>query len=289
MGTRSLYKEDWFSYEHLQALENYVGEEFACAFSTIQAAIQGCLELLGTRSAIVPVIMPVTAPPDTLAGVLRSGGHPLLLDVDKETLQIDASQLSDAIRILNEEKNIPIVLFTRPLGAPVSQQLLDIAADYASVLDARMLPHPGLTDKDLTCTFNVYDLTSVCGSGALVLHRFERQMEQLKQVRSGPMGLSANLPELSAKLALEELKSLGDAVKESPVSWIKVNDAEKIKYILHAEDIEVVQSVVPLYIMEEVRRRYASEPEYPVAEELSNKYICVSNEVQNRVREIING
>ena len=55
-------------------------------------------------------------------------------------------------------------------------------------------------------------------------------------------------------------------------------DAEKAILTLNAADIESVKSVVPLYILDEVKRRYKEVPEYPVAEKLFNKYICLSSE-----------
>jgi hypothetical protein len=278
MGTRTLYKEDWFSYEHLQALEDYTCAEFSCAFSSVQYAVQACLELLGARTAPVPVLMSVTAPPDTLAGVLRAGGHPLLIDIDEETLQIDEEFLKDAISLLEEDKNIPVVLLTRPLGTVISDSMLEIIADVPSILDARVLPHSYLSPEELSCTFNIFDLTPVCGTGAVVIHRFEKQVEQLKQVRSGPMGLGAHLSELDAQFALNELQALGERAGDSPVTWVKVPDAEKAVLTLNAADIESVKSVVPLYLLEEVKRRYKEVPEYPVAEKLFNKYICVSSE-----------
>lgn len=291
MGTRSLYSKDWYSYEHLNALEEYTCAEFSCAFNGVQTAVQACLELLGTRTAPVPVLMPVTAPPDTLAGVLRAGAHPLLLDVDEETLQIDETQLKEAIAMLEEENNVPIVLLTRPLGKTVPDSLLELIQDQPSILDARVLPHPGLSPDELTCTFNIFDLTPVCGAGAIVIHRFEKQVEQLKHVRSGPMGLSAHLSELDAEFALKELKALGDKVGESPISWFKVPDADRFVMTLNAIDIESVKSVVPLFLLEEVKSRYQEPPEYPVAEKLFNRYICVSSkeEVVSEVREIIDG
>ena len=290
MGTRTLYKEDWFSFEHVRALEDYTCAEFGCSFNSVQSATQACLELLGARSAPLPVIMSVTAPPDTLSGVLRAGGHPLLLDIDEDTLQIDEKALKETIAILEEENNIPLVLLTRPLGKPISDSMLEIIKEQPSILDARLLPHPDLSVDDLTCTFNIFDLTPVCGTGALVIHRFLKQIEQLKHVRSGPMGLGASLPELDAKFALKELKALGDRATKSPISWFKVEDADEAVKLLNSNDIESAKAVVPLYILSEVKRRFQEEPEYPVAEKMSNKYICVSSDedVVEEVKGILN-
>jgi dTDP-4-amino-4,6-dideoxygalactose transaminase len=311
MGKISLYgEEDWFSLKHLSALEMYIAGKHTCATNTVQTAVQACLELLGTRADVVPVIMPVTAPPDTLAAVLRSGAHPLLLGIDEETLQIDLEQLKDAIAMLEEDERVPIVLLNRPFGQPVRPELSEVIADLPSVCDSRLLPHPELEEDDLPCSFNIFDLTPICGSGAVIVHPFVTQVKQLKEVRNGPMGLAGALPEQQAKHALAVLKSfplqvklyeeslnqlmsygldvMGPSKWPAPL-WIKVPNARLIVAHLASYDIASAVGLHPLYGLDEVKRRYKEDPEYPVAEKLENSFVCIPThqKVQGREEEIV--
>jgi dTDP-4-amino-4,6-dideoxygalactose transaminase len=312
MGTKTLYDEDWFSHNHLTALESFIAEEHACAVSTTQIAVQSCLELLGTRTALVPVIAPITLPPDSLSGVLRAGAHPLLLDIDKDTLQMDADQLREVIEILDNEGNTPIVLFNRPFGSHISAKLLDLVQDLPSIVDSRLLPHDSLTEDDLPCVFNLFDLTPICGGGAIILHKYVEQVAQLKLVRSGPMGLSGALSEPQAEMALRKLKDFETRLEhykkvvdrflvhefevqmygpcdQPSILWLKVSNARQFAATLKSYGIEAVIGIVPLYRLEEVRRRYAEEPDYPVVDSLENKFVCVpaEEEVIRKVIEII--
>lgn len=304
MGTKiPLYGvEDWFSRKHLTELENLIAGEYACVTNTTQTAIQACLELMGTRSSVIPVILPVTAPPDTIAGVLRAGAHPLLLDIDENTLQIDPAQLRDVLVMLKEaeEEKVPVVLFNKPFGLPISDDLLVQVQDLPTVCDSRQIPHANLEVEDLQCAFNIFSLTAICGAGAVVIHSFPAQVSQLKAVRSGPMGLAGALSEQQAKHVHAVLKSYHSDLKlygrviESmhkyasainievmPISkgpapmWLKVPNARKIVAHLASYDIEAAVGLYPLHNLDEIRRRYVEEPEYPVAESLENRFVCI--------------
>jgi dTDP-4-amino-4,6-dideoxygalactose transaminase len=304
--------EDWSSQHHLAALEAYIAKGHSCATNSVQTAVQACLELLGTRSSIVPVILPVTAPPDTLAGVLRAGAHPLLLDIDEDSLQLDPAQLRDAIATLAEEDKVPIVLFNRPFGSPVSPDLLVQVDELCTICDSRLVPHPDMVEEDLPAVFNIFDLTPICGNGAVVVHAFPKQVAQLRAVRNGPLGLGGALSEPQARNVLAHLKSYPLEVSlyksvvcsflEEPEApehllhskwpaplWFRVPNARKAVAQLASYGIEAAVGLTPLYILEEVKSRYQEEPEYPVADKLQNSFVCVPThqDVQGHEKKII--
>lgn len=284
MGTKTtLYQEDWHSKEWLTTLEDMIAPKHSCATSSVQIAVQACLELLGTRTDVIPLILPVTAAPDTLSAVLRSGAHPLLLDIEEHTLQMDVGLLKEAIDLLAQEDKVPVVLFNRPFGDPIRPELLELVQDCPSIVDSRLVPHEDLGVDDLCCTFNIFDMTPLCGSGGFIIHKFPPQVRQLKQVVSGFLGLGGLLPELTAEYVVTELKH---GIPE-PLDWVKVPNARRAVATLAAEGIEAVVAVFPLHNLDEVRRRYTEEPEYPVAEKVENTYICVSSKALSRVNRIL--
>ena len=308
MGT-TFYIEDWFSHQHLKKLEKLIAPGYSCAFDSVQNAVQAACELLGARIDMVPVILPVTAPPDTLAAVLRAGCHPLLLDIEEDTLQMNPSQLKEVIDLLEEEEKVPIVLFTRPAGLPINPALLRMVEDLPSIADTRLLPHPELVGEDVPCSFNIFDLTPICGSGAVVVHAFEDNLPHLKEVRNGPMGLNAMLPEQQAKHAYavlgcfgieldmykdvsthfaKHLPVLGPSRWPAPV-WVRVDNARSVATHLASYDIQAKIGLYPLYKLEEVRIRYAENPDYPVAESLENSFLCIPTHqnVQGKEEDIV--
>jgi hypothetical protein len=292
----------------LEELEQLVAGPYACATASVQIAVQSCLELLGTRVDVIPVIMPVTSAPDTLAAVLRAGGHPLLLDIEEEHLQLDPAQLRDALEMLEEQKRVPVILFNRPFRAPVREELLEMVLDYPSIVDSRVVPHEKLTGLDICCTFNVFDLSTVCEAGALIIHKFPEQVDQLKMVRSGPMGLDGALPEMLAKEAVyvhgcwqntrkhywgEVEKFIGTEHQvmgpstEPGVVWLKVDNARRTAATLKSYGVEAVLGLAPLYDLEEVKRRYREEPEYPVTKALENSFVCFNYEDIDKALKVL--
>lgn len=280
---------------YLEELEELVAGPYSCATASVQIAVQSCLELLGTRVDVIPVIMPVTSAPDTLSAVLRAGGHPLLLDIEDEYLQMDLEQLRDALEMLEEQNRVPVILFNQPFRMPVRKELLELVLDYPSIVDSRIVPHEQLSGPDIPCTFNVFDLSIVCGAGGLIIHKFPEQVDQLKMVRSGPMGLDGALPEMLAEEAADaqsywqttreyywgevekfigtEHQVMGPST-EPGVVWLRVDNARRTAVTLKSYGVEAVLGLAPLYNIEEVKRRYREEPEYPVTKALENSFVC---------------
>lgn len=295
--------------KNLVKLENSLAEGHTCAFNTVQSAVQATLELLGTRVDPIPVVMPVTSAPDTMSAVLRAGAHPILLDINENDFQMDAGQLAEVLEYFQEQDRVPIGLLNRPFGRVVRPDLLELVNDIPSILDARMVPHPDLGEDDVPCAFNIFSLDPICGQGGVVIHGFKHQVVTLKHIRSGSMGLNAHLPEAQAKHALavlkdfstelklyeevcarysEELDVVGTGSWPGPV-WVRVKNVKNTQ--MNLLDVGVRTAVAPyaLYELDEIRRRYAETPEYPVAAKVQGSCIALPahHHVADRVDEII--
>lgn len=281
-------------------LESYFGPS-AVVFGTYQAAIASILECLGSRTGLIPVVMAITTPPDTLAGVLRAGGDPILLDICPQTLQVDPEVLAEVLT----ELDAAVVVLTRPGGQPVDPRILEVVGENPTILDSRLMPSASL-ELDCVATFNVFDFGGIIGSGALVIHKFSEQVRELKLVRNGLLGLSGNLNELLAAGVLKRLKedpglshkftSQNQAASlylsklneqlvipfvESP-TWpyfiVRVRNANEVIAQLH-NTVEIVKPVFPLHLLSEVNRRWVEKPSYPVAESLTTQLVALPTHV----------
>lgn len=281
-------------------LEQYFGPA-AVAFGTYQASISAILEVLGTRTHLIPVVMPITASPDTIAATLRAGGDPLLLDIRPQTLQMDPNEL----RTVLAEVKAAAVILTRPAGQPVDPELLEVAGENPTILDSRLPPHSKIAD-DCVGTFNVFDLAPVVGTGSIVIHKFDQQVRELKLVRNGLLGLSGNLNDALAAYALKRLKQDEgldsrrgvqhtvafeymkllkekyvfpfDESPEWPYFIVRVDNADKVIAHLHSE-VEIVKPVFPLHMLSDINRRWVEKPEYPVAEGLWRKLVALPTHI----------
>ncbi len=296
-----LVEGDFQSTKPVEELEALLGGESAISVSSTQLAIQMCLEVLGSRTHMIPCILPVNAPLDTMAAVLRAGAQPILLDINGGTLQMDAEQLQEALT----EVEASVVLLTRPGGQPVSEELLELVQDQPTIIDTRLPPRPEFdTEIDLCGTFNVFDLTQVCGSGAVIKHKFAKQQKLLRKIRSGVMGHSAQLPALLAVRAckvirnadkrlawyrsdVERLRSeLNRYADRGIIPWpaspsgrtpllVFVPNARRAITQLRSHNIEAALGSYPLHDLTELRQRYKEEPSYPVAEQVMNQVIAL--------------
>lgn len=277
-------------------LEKHFGPT-ATAFGTYQAAIASCLEVLGSRTHMIPVVMPITASPDTISGALRAGGSPILLDIRPSTLQLDPAILKDVL----EELKAAVVILTRPAGQAVDPELLEITEGVPTILDSRLPPHENIKN-DCICSFNIFDLSPLVGSGALVIHKFNEQVRELKTVRNGILGLAGSLPDplsmhvlktLKADPTLQErretqLKVVNkyiDLVKEKyafpfdqspewPYFILRVENSNKVIAHLYSE-VELVKPIFPLHLLSDINKRWKEKPEYPVAEGLNRCLIAL--------------
>ncbi len=281
-------------------LEQYFGPA-AVAFGTYQASLSAILEVLGTRTHLIPVVMPITASPDTIAATLRAGGDPVLLDILPQTLQMDPGEL----RLVLSELKAAVVILTRPAGQAVDPELLAVVGENPTILDSRLPPHEKIADQCI-CTFNVFDLAPIIGTGSVVIHKFDQQVRELKLVRNGLLGLCGNLNDALAAYALKRLKADPgldtrrgvqgtvayeyikllkekyvfpfDESPEWPYFIVRVDNADKVVAHLHSE-VELVKPVFPLHMLSDVNRRWMEKPEYPVAEGLWRKLVALPTHV----------
>jgi dTDP-4-amino-4,6-dideoxygalactose transaminase len=270
--------------------------EHAVGFNTYQLALQSTLELLGTRLAPLPVIMPISSSPDTMSAVLRSGAAPVLLDLDYQTLQMNPTQLQEAL----QELKTAIVLLTLPGGQPVAEGLLKQVVDLPTIIDTRLVPDK--PPKSIGA-FTVYDITCMAGSGGVVVHKFPQQLHDLRVIRSGELGHAGALswPQLNYfhsrypkvasrkqhqaliahwyKSDLQKCNKSGMIVftdsEEWPYFLVRVVDAQRVVAHLQSEGVQAMLGCYPLHLVDEMKNRWKVAPEYPVAEKLMNELVAL--------------
>lgn len=292
-------------------LEQFLGPA-AVAFSTYQAAITAILEVLGSRTHDVPVIMPVTASPDTIAAVLRSGASPLLLDIDPATLQLDHLLLTEVLT----ELPAAVVLLDRPGGRKVEAALLELVQDLPTIIDTRLVPSLSI-EEDCVGTFTVFDLGPVIGTGSIVIHKYSEQINELKVVRNGILGLAAHLTDTLALLAHSQLTAdpMLEARKQTqreiaaeytrllsgkrhclfldneefPYFTVDVENADKVIAHLHSYGIAALKPVYPLHLIPNISRRWAETPSYPNAESVCTRLVSLPTHpgVRGKEAEIV--
>lgn len=281
-----------------QQLETYLGPRTTVVVDSHVKAMQMCFECLGTdrHDVVIPVIMPVSAAPQTAAAAIHAHAALVLMDVDEDTLQIDPDELED---VLDELENGAIVVFNRPGGMPISQDLLDVVHNRAPVVvDTQLVPKLPLNGADILGDFLVYQI----GSGAFVLHRYSDMIASMRRWRSGLFGHSADmsseeasqvilsLAKQSERISIENSivlrykQALKDKVKilfpdspHTPHLLVEVPDADRVLAHLQSANAEVWRGITPLHTFHPIRDRFAEDdkPEYPRAEALAKRIVSL--------------
>lgn len=286
---------DYGGSAELGKLEHYFGPA-ATVFSSYHSGIVAILEILGSRTNDIPVILPVTSTPEVLGAVLRSGASPFLLDIEPDHFQLDPNLLVEVL----EELKTAVVILNRPAGIPVNPKLLEICSELPTIIDTKLPPSLDIAD-DCVGSFTVFDFAPIIGSGSLVIHRYAQQVAELKAVRGGILGLSANMNDALSALALRRLqsdprldqykqsrtaiinnyvKSFGDKLSYIKVPnpqflVVQVPNADRSVAYLHGEGFTLTKPIFPLHLLSNVNKRWTQKPEYPVAEKLHNNYVAL--------------
>ena len=264
-----------------------------------QRAVQISLELLNSGVKGFPVVMPVTAPPEVLAGVLRSVAVPLLLDISLTTLDMDLA----LYKVAQEEFGDSMVtLFCELPGQPINQELLDCLPPHAvTILYSPTFP------RDETVahphTFLIKDLKKLVDKGAVIFHDYEEQFVLLHEARDGVLGHDAKLTpkeEIRLELALKKERRTGHYARQEKwfnqilaafaptnigITWdrsmhneefgIIVPDAQGVLDKLRKAYYKAHKVVKPLHFEAAVAARYKEATTYPNAEAVMNKLIAI--------------
>lgn len=279
----------WDGQENLQGRNRLAKFDQALGgvvFSSTQAAITAALEVLGSRFQPISVVIPVTASYNTLMAVIRANARPIVVDIDKHTLQADPIQVREVLGDVEEA----VVLLTRPGGLPITSELLEIVQDVPTIVTTDVLP----TELDMLCTYSVYDMSMMLGNGSVVFTKTSEVLKDLKTVRTDSQTeMSEVLATLGYKRHPEmaflpkglEYGKLLNAVDcnitgyggnaTSGTYLIEVSDAYRAYSVLAENGIQTALGVVPVYKYAIARKRFPQEPNYPVAEQLHTRFLLL--------------
>lgn len=283
--------------------------KYSVPFVSFQDAVEGILELMGTRASTTPVIIPVTASVEVVSAALRAGAQPVIMDVAPDTLQYDPKELKDLLDVFEEV----IVLVDLPFGCPVDPGVKEVLENQPWLLTSQLgLPPTG----DSTANFDIYSIVPITGSGAVLTTKHLKQLPDIYTVRDGTLGHSGkpgagqasswagwntlrvqhHVDCLRVKHTYEEMFKAAGLVKyltKFPTDFavpIHVNSAQQVGSLLALHGIETILAIQPLSFVPEIRARYQEPPSYPVAEALADKLLllpCHGGVTQETIETII--
>lgn len=272
-------------------------DEWGICVNTYQLAIQVVLEALGSRTTDIFVPMSVCSAPEVLAAVLRSGAQPLLLDIDKDTLQINLDLLKE---VVDNVENV-VVITQYPTDPTLRSYLSE--KDLIDICDTRRIPtYPNKVTTQ--GAFEVWDLAPIINTGGVIFSKFGDIKKLISYIRSGFLGHSAHLtsdqayeltfwPKSGHNKTYEYYEQAAKDLKVPMVMGryplVVAKNANTVIAQLASYRVKAELGCVPLFLFEEIRERWAENPDYPNAEEMFNKVVAlpISLSDEDDIRAIV--
>lgn len=258
--------------EFEQMVAHYVGAKYAVAFSNGTAALHGACNAAGVGNGDEVITSPITFAASSNS-VLYCGGHPIFVDIDEMTYNIDPHKIRNAIS--PKTKAIIPVDFT---GQPVDMDHIHrVAKEHDLVVIEDAAHSLGSTYKGRTVgtladmtMFSFHPVKHITtAEGGMIVTDSKEYFEKLRMFRShgiknnelskdeGPwyyemveLGYNYRLTDLQASLGATQMRKLDSFVQKR--RWIadKYNQAfSKLEGVRVPYQLENTQSSWHLYML----------------------------------------
>jgi dTDP-4-amino-4,6-dideoxygalactose transaminase len=196
----------------------YCGTEYAVAVNSGTAALHAALHVAGVSSGDEVITTPFSFIA-TINPILMCGARPVLVDVNTENFNIDASRIEAAITP-KTKAIIPVHLYGQPanmdeINAIAKKHNLAVIEDACQAIGANYKDKKAGNLGDLGC-FSLYATKNImCGEGGMVTTNNKDFVAALKQFRQHGMsaqyeylelGFNYRLTDLQAAIAVEQIK-----------------------------------------------------------------------------------
>jgi hypothetical protein len=212
----------------------------------------------------------------------------------------------ETLRLALEEVPGAVVVLSGIGGRPIPEDLLEALTGVTTLIDWNITPWSTIPDEYKTGTFNVYDMSEVSDSGAIIYCEFEKQQKELRRLRDGYLGHDARPSDWVCAAYIDTFcdrieyyntamkaysRTLKDAGCDDIILWERTNASEGSpalftvpnakRTILHlrANGINAYPGVVPLHYIEEVKRRFLRIAEYAAAESIHEKVVALPTDL----------
>lgn len=184
-------KSDWLTCgpkvdEFERVIASYCNVKYAVAFSSGTSALHGAYFILGIKQGDEVITTPLTFSA-TSNGLVYCGGKPVFVDINPDTLNIDASKIEEKIN--PKTKTISIVDFAGQvcdfdaIKIIAKKHNLPIVEDAAHALGSEYRGKKVGSLADLTILSFHPVKTITCGEGGMVLTNNQEFYEKLKTFR----------------------------------------------------------------------------------------------------------
>ena len=234
-----------------EMFREYKGAKYVAALNSCTASLHLAMEAIGIKPGD-EVIVPAMTFAATANAVIHAGGTPVFADVEKETMNIEVSSLSE--KITDKTKAvIPVHFAGRPCKMDEIMEVttkngLKVVEDCAHALEAEYKGVKTGTIGEIGC-FSFYATKNVVtGEGGMAISDNEEYARKIKIMSLHGMSLDAweragdtrhrhyevvypgykyNMTDLQASLGLHQLPRIEEYHKRREEIWERYNSAFK--------------------------------------------------------------
>lgn len=213
----------------------YCGTKYALAVNSGTAAIHAALFAAGVKEGDEVITTPFSFIA-TINPILMLGAKPVLVDIEKNSFNIDPSLIENAIT-KKTKAIIPVHLYGQPTDMDEINQLakkykLAVIEDACQAIGAEYKGKKAGNLGDLGC-FSLYATKNImCGEGGMITTNSEEQADAIRRFRQHGMdsqyqyqhlGFNYRMSDLHAAIAIEQLKKVDKFNKQRQTNAEQLN------------------------------------------------------------------
>ena len=250
------------------AISNYVHSKYAIATTSATTALHTAFYCMGVKGKNV-LVSDFTFPATALA-IIQAGGKPVLIDVDKETMNVNREIVEDSL--VKKIKFIaPVSLFGNPLNRDfykLKKKNVMIIEDAATNLGTKIGSKYVGTFADATCfSFHPRKIITT-GEGGMITTNNKKLNEKFRSFKKfgqrdtkfQDVGTNYKLSDIHSAIGLAQLKKIENIIK---------NRQRKAK--IYNEIFSKIDFIEPQKITTKSRHTYQSYTCYVTKHGLRNK------------------
>ena len=250
------------------AISSYVHSKYAIATTSATTALHTAFHCMGVKGKNV-LVSDFTFPATALA-IIQAGGKPVLIDVDKETMNVNREIVEDSL-----DKKIkfiaPVSLFGNPLNQDfykLKKKNVMIIEDAATNLGTKIGSKYVGTLADATCfSFHPRKIITT-GEGGMITTNNKKLNEKFRSFKKfgqrdtkfQDVGTNYKLSDIQSAIGLAQLKKIENIIK---------NRQRKAK--IYNEIFSKIDFIEPQKITTKSRHTYQSYTCYVTKQGLRNK------------------
>jgi perosamine synthetase len=220
-------------------ISNYVKSKYAIATTSATTALHAVFECINIKNK--KILVSDFTFPATVDAIILAGGIPILVDVDKKTMNL-SKEIVDNVKIKNIKMVVPVSIFGNPLEKKFYNLKKDmlIVEDAATSLGSKIGTNYVGSLADASCfSFHPRKIITT-GEGGMITTNNKKLNDKIRMFKSfgkennefNEIGTNYKMSDINSSIGIVQLKKIEKIIKNrQKMAKIYSEILEKMEYI----------------------------------------------------------